>query len=333
MKAIKSTLHFSMKSLIALLSGSTMFLAFTLLSAVLSIFVGFIFIVHKVFKLDIYTPKISKMIYQNIFHPISQFIQTSSSMLVFLFGLVRLNYITPSQDIDKLSSYLVISNHLSTFDQLLIQYILNKRSSTLYLFAKYELIFTTLTYGIIGYLLGHIFIKRPSPFWLKYNTRRELSEFNQNILKKNFQLFQDIPRSFLLFPEGSRFTPEKKKTLESPHEYLLPPKIKAMEWMFSGMKKHLPDTSIKCIDFTLVYPDHLLKKPSFLDLLKGNFSVYLNVNVYSLAEITKDCTNSEETEARLKEWIDEVWVKKDQMIKMVREMTGTTFQALDKKKK
>jgi 1-acyl-sn-glycerol-3-phosphate acyltransferase len=200
--------------------------------------------------------------------------------------------------------YLVISNHQTWSDILVLQRLLIEDAPFLRFFIKSELIWMPIL-GIAWWALDMPFMKRYSPEFLKKHP--ELRGKDIETTRKACEKFRSGPISIMNFAEGTRFDPKKREKSESPFRNLLKPKaggIAAALDAFSGDLDTL-------IDVTLVY-----SKPGtdFGDFLAGD--VARIVGEVRVEEIPADIRvgNYMDDPAyrdRVQNWLREIWDRKD----------------------
>ena len=231
--------------------------------------------------------------------------------------LKTLNLIEPDIDwkhIDDVSLdkwYLVISNHQSWTDIILLQSYLYGKIPPLKFFTKQQLIWVP-GIGLAMYVLGFPYVKRVSKAQIKANPN--LRNADRDNIAEACKGFKNHPTSILNFLEGTRRTSAKQLNQSSDYKNLLRPKIGGIEYVIKDMGDYLH----KLIDVTIVYPDGT---PTFWQFVKGECrSVKF---VVSHHEIPKEVLVDNDIERRssLSGWIKTIWMQKDQQIS---EMTQTT---------
>ena len=231
--------------------------------------------------------------------------------------LKRLDLIEPDIDwkhIDDVSLdkwYLVISNHQSWTDIILLQSYLYGKIPPLKFFTKQQLIWVP-GIGLAMYVLGFPYVKRVSKAQIKANPN--LRNADRDNITEACKGFKNHPTSILNFLEGTRRTSAKQLNQSSDYKNLLKPKIGGIEYVIKDMGDYLH----KLIDVTIVYPEGT---PTFWQFVKGECrSVKFVVSHY---EIPKQVLVDNDIERRssLSGWIKTIWMQKDQQIT---EMTQTT---------
>ena len=155
--------------------------------------------------------------------------------------------------------YLVVSNHQSWVDILVMQHLLNRRIPLLKFFIKRDLIKVPLM-GFAWWALDFPFLYRHSAEYLKKEHPEQKGKDFEATRKACEEKFATIPTSVMNFLEGTRFTKEKHDWQKSEYKLLLRPKSGG----FALALNVLGDKFHSLLDITIVYPDGI---PTF-----GNFS-------------------------------------------------------------
>lgn len=215
------------------------------------------------------------------------------------------------QDIDlqlsKQSSYLVVSNHQSWLDILILQNILHKKVPALKFFLKSSLIWVPVL-GICWWALGFPFMKRYSKSYLKKYPHK--AGLDIIATQKACQQFKVTPVCIMNYPEGTRFSKDKHQQQNSPFQYLLRPKA-------GGLGYALPilgQTVDSLLDLTIVYPD---ENNSVIDFLSGNVGkVKVHLRQIEIPKIfyDMDYQNDEKLRLDFQQWLNERWQEKDVII-------------------
>jgi 1-acyl-sn-glycerol-3-phosphate acyltransferase len=202
--------------------------------------------------------------------------------------------------------YLVLANHQSWTDILVLQRIFHRKIPFLKFFLKKELIWVPFL-GLAWWALDFPFMKRYSKAFLdKYP---HLKGKDIEITRKACEKFKTLPVSVMNFVEGTRFTPEKHKRQKSPYYNLLNPKAGGVAFVLSAMGEQLD----QIVNVTIVYPDGA---KSFWDFICGKIGE-IRVRVETLPvsrEIIGDYVNNAEFRENFQKWINSVWQQKDMRI-------------------
>ncbi len=187
----------------------------------------------------------------------------------------------------------VVCNHQSWTDILVLQNTLLGHIPPLKFFTKKELIYVPLV-GIAMWLLGFPYVRRYSNAQLEKNP--SLREHDRSATLKACQGFLQRPTSVLNFLEGTRYSNEKKLDQNSPYSHLLVPKTGGLGYVCDALDPHIANI----IDVTIVYPEG---PPGFWEFLCGRCScVYFHARRYPSPPVDRDDR---------KEWVGGLWREKD----------------------
>jgi 1-acyl-sn-glycerol-3-phosphate acyltransferase len=203
--------------------------------------------------------------------------------------------------------YLVVSNHQSWVDILVMQYLLNRRIPLLKFFIKRELIKVPLM-GFAWWALDYPFLYRHSSEYLKEHPEQKGKDYEAT--RKACEKFGIVPTSVMNFLEGTRFTPAKHAKQKSEYKYLLRPKSGGLALALDVLGEKFNSM----LDITIVYPDGI---PGFGDFLCGKVK-RITVRMRTL-EIPKNLLNGDyENDPAFREsmhqWVQNLWREKDEQI-------------------
>ena len=202
--------------------------------------------------------------------------------------------------------YLVLSNHQSWTDILVLQTIFHKKIPFLKFFLKKELIWVPLL-GLAWWALDFPFMKRYSKTFLKKYPH--LAGKDLETTKKACLKFKDNPVSIMNFVEGTRFTDEKHIKQNSPHSHLLKPKAGGVAFVLGAMGDQLDSI----LNVTISYPH---KKKSFWDFMCGRVDlIRVRVEILPITEnLTGDYFFDKEYSAYFRNWLNNLWDKKNNIL-------------------
>jgi 1-acyl-sn-glycerol-3-phosphate acyltransferase len=211
--------------------------------------------------------------------------------------------------------YLIIANHQTWVDIVILQAVFNRRVPFLKFFIKQELIWFPLL-GIAWWAMDMPFMKRYSTSYLAKNPHKKGEDLETT--RRACEKFRDTPTSVLNFIEGTRFTEAKREARKSPYEHLLQPRAGGLAIALSSMGKLF--TSV--VDVTLTYPEGAT---SFWGMCCGDaVHVVIHVRERELENwlIEGDYQKDRDFRKRLHTWIGQVWAEKDAIIAKTRESHG-----------
>ncbi|MCH1931445.1 acyltransferase [Shewanella sp. A25] len=209
--------------------------------------------------------------------------------------------------------YMVIANHQSWVDILILQRVFNRKIPFLKFFLKQELIYVPVL-GLAWWALDFPFMRRYSTAQLKKNPKLKGKDIE--ITRKACAKFKTKPVSVMNFVEGTRFTHEKYHKQNSPFQHLLKPKAGGMAFALSAMG----DQIHKLVDVAIYYPG---KVPSFWDLLTGKLpKVKVHIKVSDIEPSMRgDYMADREFKIRFQEKLNDIWVEKDNVISQLADQT------------
>ncbi|TXH66281.1 MAG: acyltransferase [Thermomonas sp.] len=200
--------------------------------------------------------------------------------------------------------YLVLANHQSWVDILVLQKVFNRRIPFMRFFLKRQLIWVPLL-GLAWWALDFPFMGRYSKKQIARNP--ELAGRDIEATRRACDKFRAIPVSIMNFVEGTRFTAGKHAKQGSPYRHLLKPKSGGVAFVLDAMGDGLH----AIVDVTIVYPGG---SPSLLDLLADRIpEVRVQVRQRAIhAEILSgDYQHDRAFRARFQQWMNGLWVEKD----------------------
>lgn len=225
----------------------------------------------------------------------------------------RVNFQVSGVDaLTKKDWYLIIANHQSWVDILVLQRIFNRKIPFLKFFLKQELIWVPFL-GLAWWALDFPFMRRYSKAFLAKHP--ELKGKDLDATRKACEKFRFKPVSIMNFVEGTRFTPEKNMAQNASYEYLLNPKAGGMAYVLSAMGDKLH----KLLDITIHYPQGT---PTFWDFVCGRVpQINVQVSVFSIEDLVEkevfamDYFDNPAQKERFQVWLSELWKHKDQELK------------------
>jgi 1-acyl-sn-glycerol-3-phosphate acyltransferase len=202
--------------------------------------------------------------------------------------------------------YLVISNHQSWSDIVVLQMVFNGKIPLLKFFLKKELIWVPLL-GIAWWALDFPFMKRyTADFIAKYP---HLKGKDIEITKKACEKFSTTPVSVMNFVEGTRFTQEKHKKQKSPFKNLIKPKAGGTGFVLTAMGHQLHSI----LNVTIKYPEGDLNFWNFICGRINEVDVFIE-NIPVTDDLIGDYVSDLEYQRRFQKWINDLWVKKDKVL-------------------
>ena len=200
--------------------------------------------------------------------------------------------------------YLVLANHQSWVDILVLQKVFNRRIPFMRFFLKRQLFWVPLL-GLAWWALDFPFMGR----YTKKEIARDPSLARRDIdaTRRACEKFRAIPVSIMNFVEGTRFTPAKHDAQKAPYQHLLKPKSGGVAFVLDAMGDGLQ----AILDVTIAYP---AGRPSLLDLLADRIpEVRVQVRQRPIPEamVRGDYQNDRGFRVLFQQWINGLWQDKD----------------------
>ncbi len=202
--------------------------------------------------------------------------------------------------------YLVLSNHQSWMDILVLQTVFYRRIPFLKFFLKKELIWVPFL-GLAWWALDFPFMRRYSRSFLEKYPHLKGKDLEST--RKACEKFKALPISIMNFVEGTRFTREKQSAQNSPHRYLLNPRAGGVAFVLGAMGENIH----RIIDVTIVYPQGA---DSFWGFISGRVNRII-VDVTSMPvseEMVGDFFEDARFRNRFCQWLNGLWQQKDAKI-------------------
>ncbi len=223
-----------------------------------------------------------------------------------LFGLLPI----AAQGLAGLSTrewYLVVSNHRSWVDILVLQSVFNRRIPFLKFFLKQQLIWVPFL-GLAWWALDFPFMRRFTSAHLAKHPEDRGKDLEAT--RRACEKFRVIPTSVMNFVEGTRFTPEKHAATKSPYRNLLAPRAGGVSFVLSAMGGMLHSM----LDVTIAYRGGT---PTLWDLCCGRVSsVTVDVRRRTIEDwlAAGDYAGDAAFRERFQAWLGGVWAEKDALL-------------------
>lgn len=214
--------------------------------------------------------------------------------------------ITGIEKLKKNDWYLVISNHQSWIDIVVLQKIFYGKIPFIKFFLKKELIWVPII-GLAWWALDFPFMKRFTKEEIKKNPKLKGKDIE--ITRKACEKFKTDYVAVMTFPEGTRFTKEKHDKQNSPYKHLLKPKAGGLSFTISAMG----DRFNGLLNITIVYPDGVRSIWEFLCGKVRRIDVFVEKlpipENFAEADINDIVFKNE-----FNDWLNGIWLKKDNLI-------------------
>jgi 1-acyl-sn-glycerol-3-phosphate acyltransferase len=207
--------------------------------------------------------------------------------------------------------YLVLSNHQSWADVLILQRSFNRRLPFFRFFVKKSLIWLPFL-GAAWWALDMPFMQRYSREQLEQNP--ELKGKDLENARESCEKFKQIPVAMMNFPEGTRFSSAKQAHRSSPYRHLLEPRIGGIGQVLYALGDELD----ALIDVTIVFPGRGgLAAPTLWQLLSGQVErVTVRARQVPIPGSLRGRNFRTDPDFRreLERWVTQMWREKDELV-------------------
>jgi len=210
-------------------------------------------------------------------------------------------------DLDPGGRYLVLCNHQSWVDIVVLQYCLNRRVPFMRFMLKQQLIWVPFL-GVAWWALDMPFLRRYSKQELLRNPALRGKDLEN--AARACEKLKHIPVSMMSFPEGTRFTRAKQAQQKSPYQHLLVPRYGGVGQVLYSFGDALKTV----IDVTVFYPGGV---PTFWQFISGQVrKISVSIRQRSIDENLRGVDFRKDSIAKrgLKTWLDSIWADKDRAL-------------------
>lgn len=277
---------------------------FIVLISLNTIFVGTALAILSVVKLSIPITRFQNFIYI-ICEKISFLWVDICNLSLDLFPKIKW-HINGIEKLSKNQNYLMVCNHQTWVDLLVLEKVILKRTPFAKFFIKQELLWVPFI-GMACWAMEFPRMKRYSAEYLKKNPHKKGKD-----LDTTKKLCQKLGwRNFMIanFLEGTRFTKTKHQQQKSPFVHLLRPRAGGIAYVIDLIGGKLNNI----VNVTIAYKG---KIPTFIDLMLGRVqAIAVNIEVIPVPKdlasgYFKDNTSKE----AFQNWVNNLWQEKDQVI-------------------
>lgn len=209
---------------------------------------------------------------------------------------------------DPQGTHLILANHRSWIDILVVIWVLGKNTTLPRFFMKWELIYVPVI-GICAWALDFPIMRRYTAEDIKH--RPELKHRDFDYAHRVLTRHLDQPCVVVNYAEGTRFSPEKHAKNRSPYTHLLKPKVGGPQLALDCLRNRLDGV----YDLTLAYPGAQL---SVWRLLSGQIPE-IRMHLERI-EIPPELQKTPETLVELKAfrgWMNALWAAKDRRLEQM----------------
>jgi len=205
--------------------------------------------------------------------------------------------------------YLVLANHQSWTDILVLFVMFNGKSAFIRFFLKHVLLYVPFL-GWGCWALEFPFMKRHSHEYLEKHPEKRHEDFETT--RRSCRHYRHIPVTIANFVEGTRFTRAKHRKQQSPYRHLLKPRFGGIAFVLASMGEYLDGM----FDVTLAFPG-IQREVTFLDFITGRIPrVVVVVKELPLQPRfnDRDVTQPGQLRDELKAWVTNIWEDKDRLL-------------------
>lgn len=223
----------------------------------------------------------------------------------WLLTTIQTDYVITGDRLDPRGTYLILANHQSWIDIMMVMVVLGKGTTLPRFFMKWELVYMPVI-NICAWVLDFPIMRRYTQEDIKDRPELKNRDFDyaHEVLSRN----PERQCVVVNYAEGTRFTPEKHRKNRSPYKHLLKPKVGGPQLALDCLRGRLDGI----IDITLAYPG---AKVSVWRLMAGRVPKVM-IHVETI-ELPAGLEKTPETLAELKAfrgWMNSIWAKKDARI-------------------
>lgn len=213
--------------------------------------------------------------------------------------------------------YLMISNHLSWTDIVVLCSVFKDKIPMPKFFLKQQLLYVPFI-GMACWALDMPFMRRYSREYLLRHPEKRGQDLATT--RRSCAKFKHSPTTVVNYVEGTRVTPEKLRRSKAGYEYLLQPKSGGIAYTLAAMGEQFDNI----LDVTLAYPNNP-DKP-FRDVLMGKMTkIVVRVHVLPVDEqVLGDYFNDKPYKRQFQQWLGEVWQRKDAQLKAIHEQSSSS---------
>lgn len=229
--------------------------------------------------------------------------------LIRCFNKVKLDYRIEGQ-LSQTDWYLIISNHLSYLDIILLIEFAHGRIPPPKFFLKKELIWLPFV-GLAAWALDMPFMRRYSQAFIAKNPHLRGTDIETT--RQSCEKFKTQPTTVINFVEGTRFTPTKQQHQTNNFSNLLTPKAGGIAFTLAAMGELF--TSI--LDISLAYPEN--RHHPMCAMLGGQMKhIIIDVKVLPVDEhVVGDYFNNPGFKLGFQNWLNDLWLEKDKRLQQL----------------
>jgi 1-acyl-sn-glycerol-3-phosphate acyltransferase len=229
-----------------------------------------------------------------------------ANRLILLTGLKRKWDIQIPDGLSFDEWYLVLANHRSWADVLVLVSLFSTHIPLFKFFYKRELLWQLPFAGVAMWFLHYPHVARYSRE--KLRKKPELKQKSLDEIEDACAKLREAPTTIVNFAEGTRFTEAKRIQKKSPFQHLLPPKAQGISMVVNALKDQ-PDS---ILDVDILYSSN----PSLWSLLSGHYRK-ISVHAHRLPAdpaLVGNYLKDRDYRRAFQDWINTVWGAKDKRL-------------------
>lgn len=225
-----------------------------------------------------------------------------------------------SRELDPSKSYLLVCNHQSWTDILVLADAFHQRAPFPRFFLKRELLWVPVI-GLACWALEMPFMKRYSKEVLEKHPHLKGEDLETT--RKTCDKYRGHPVTVVNFLEGTRFSDAKRLTKKSPYRHLLPAKAAGLSFALNAMG----DQFAGILNVTISYrPTKYPLVWSFLCGEQTRLAVHAEVRPLPQDLLAGDYQNDPVFRARFQAWLNGLWARKDVKLDKMMAAQGATVR-------
>ena len=206
--------------------------------------------------------------------------------------------------LSKKNTYLVISNHKSWLDTLVLMLAFHKKIPFPKFFMKSQMFFVPII-GMVCWALEFPAMKRYSKSYIAQHPEKKGKDIEMT--QKYCKNLSDRPTTIVNFVEGTRYT--KEKAVDTKYSYLLNPKAGGI----AVILKSLSDRMIGVLNTTIVYDNPNQTLWDFM--ICRTKKIKIKVDFIPIKDVPLgDYFNNAEDKQIFQDWLNNLWLNKDKYI-------------------
>ncbi|UPQ88009.1 acyltransferase [Vibrio sinaloensis] len=212
--------------------------------------------------------------------------------------------------LNKNGWYLMISNHLSWTDIVVLCCVFKDRIPMPKFFLKQQLLYVPFI-GMACWALDMPFMRRYSREYLIRHPEKRGQDLATT--RRSCAKFKHTPTTVVNYVEGTRFTEDKQCNSKAGYQYLLQPKTGGIAYTLAAMGEQFDNI----IDVTLAYPDNT-NKP-FKDMLMGRMTkIVVRTRLLPVDErVLGNYFDDKPYKRQFQQWLGGIWQEKDSQLKQI----------------